>query len=141
MKYENKLLILCRGLYPPSRTVRQRHLDEFKPFPFLGINNITVPVKKGSIWYGWLTSENTSFKNDSITYFNDSVDKSILDGEVNVCGIIAIVIIESNFDNDNIHMLHDLTKRYIYIYFISKLINSEATIQNMIFKKYVYYWF
>ena len=57
MKDKTKLIIWCRGLSPSSRTVRQFHLNSFQPSPFPGINNITVPVKKGSRWYGWLTSE------------------------------------------------------------------------------------
>ena len=67
-------------------------------------------------------------KNISITYFNDSIDNSILDAEGNACGIIAIPITESNFDNDYIHVLHYLKKLYIYGYLISKSISSEATI-------------
>ena len=74
------------------------------------------------------------FKNASITYFNDSFDNNILDDERNACGIIAIPSIGIKFDNDHIHVLHDLTKRYIYRYLISKLITSEATNYNMILK-------
>ena len=107
---------------PPYRTVRQCHLDEFLPSPVLGINNIIVPVKKGSRLYVWLTTEGESYKNASITYFNDSVDNSIMDAEVNACGIIAIPSIEVTFENDHINVLHDLLKKYIYGYFISRLI-------------------
>ena len=46
----------------------------------------------------------------SITYFNDSVDKSILDAEGNSYVIIAIPIIECTFDNDHIHVLHYIPK-------------------------------
>ena len=70
--------------------------------------------------------------NASIAYFNDSVDNSTMDFEGNACGIIAIPIIESAFDNDHIQVLHDPPKRYIYGYLISKLISSDATIQNML---------
>ena len=132
MQDETKLSLWWRGLHPSSRIGRQFHLDKFQPSPFLGINNINIPLKKGSSWYGWLTSGETSFKNDSITYFNDNSDNSILDYEGNACGVIAIPIIESNFDNDHIHVLHDPSKQYIYRYLISKLISLEATIQNMI---------
>ena len=90
MQYETKFLIWFRGWYPSSSTVRQCHLDEFQPYPFIGINNITVYVKKGSRWSVWLTAEETSCKNASIYYFNDSVDNSILEAEGNECGVIAI---------------------------------------------------
>ena len=71
-------------------------------------------------------------KNALTTYFNDSVDDSILDAEGDACGIISIPSIEITFENYHIHVLHYLPKRYIYGYLISKLISSEATIQNMI---------
>ena len=54
--------------------------------------------------------------NDSLNYFNDSVDNSIIDSEGNACGIIAIPIIESAFDNDYIHVFHDLPNIYTYRY-------------------------
>ena len=57
-----------------------------------------------------------------------------MDPEGNACGIITIHSIESTFDNDHIHVLHDLPKQYIYGYLISKLISSDATIQNIILK-------
>ena len=126
MKYENKLLILCRGLYPPSRTVRQRHLDEFKPFPFLGINNITVPIQNGGRSYGWFTTEETSCTSSSIAFLN--VDNSTLYIEVISCGIIYIPIIAVTFDNHDIHILHYLKNQYIYGYFILNSIGSEAAI-------------
>ena len=111
---------MIQGFPPSSTTVKQYHSDEFKPSTFLGINNITVPVKKGSRWYGWFTAEEKSCKNSSITYFNDSVDNSILDAEGNICGIIAIPTIESNFDNEYIHVLNDLPNEYIYGYLNAK---------------------
>ena len=129
---ETKLLILFSYCPPSYRTVRQWHLDEFQPSPFLGRNNISVPVKKGKRWYEWLTAEGKSCNNDLFTYFNDSIDNIILDAEVNACGIITIPTIESTFDNYYIHVLHDLPNRYIYEYLISKLISLEATIQNII---------
>ena len=106
MQDETKLLIRGRGFPPPSRIVRQGHLDGFQPFPFLGRNNIIIPVKKCGRWYGWLTNGKTSCKNASIAYFNNSADNSILDAKYNACGIIAIPIIEITFDNDHIHVLH-----------------------------------
>ena len=48
--------------------------------------------------------------NASIDSCNDSVDNSILDTEVNACGIAAIPSIESTFDNEYIHALNDITK-------------------------------
>ena len=106
-------MIWWRGLSPYYRTVRQCHLDEFQTYPFLIINNITVPVLNSSRWYGRLTAEEASWKNDSITYFNDSIDNSILDDEGNACGIISIPSIEITFDYDPIHVLYDITKQYI----------------------------
>ena len=120
------------GLFPSSRTVKQWHWDKFQPSTFLGINNITVLVKNGSRWYGWLTSEETSCKNTLITSFNYSVDNSILDVEGNAGGIIFVPIIKITFDNYYIHVLHNLPKKYIFGYLISKLISSEATIHNII---------
>ena len=86
------------------------YLDEFQPSPFIGINNITVTVKKGSRLYWWLTTEEKFWKNASITYFNKIIDNIILDAEGNACGIIAIPSIEITFDNYHIHLLHDLPK-------------------------------
>ena len=51
--------------------------------------------------------------NASIAYFDDSVDNSTMDSEGNACGIIAIPIIESAFDNDYIHVLQDLPNIYV----------------------------
>ena len=99
---------MIQGFVPPFRKVRQFHLDEFQPSPFLGINNITVPVKKDGRWDWWLTAEETSYENASTAYFNDSSDNSILDAEGNACGIIFIPSIESTFDNDHIHVFNDL---------------------------------
>ena len=62
------------------------------------------------------------------TYFNDSVDNSIIDAEINAYGIIARPRIESTFENEHIHVLHDLPKKSICGYLISNLISSEATI-------------
>ena len=55
-----------------------------------------------------------------------------MDAEGNAGGIIAIPSIENTFHNKFIHVLHDIPKQYIYEYLISKLIISEATIQNII---------
>ena len=88
----------------------------FKPIPFLKNNNINLTIQKGSRWDGCLTYEETSYKNASTNYSNDSGDKSILDVEGNVCGIISIPSIAITFDNDNIHALQNLPKRYIYGY-------------------------
>ena len=112
MQDETKFLIRCRGFYPPSRKFIQINLDEFQSFPIL--NNTTVPIKKGSRWYEWLTAEEKSYKNDSITYFNARVDNSFLDAEGNTCGIITILSIESTPDNDYIYVLNDIPKYYIY---------------------------
>ena len=73
-----------------------------------------------------------SFKNASIIYFNDIGDKIILDTEYNSRGIIAIPSISITLENYHIHVLHNLPKRYIYKYLISKLISSEETIQNTV---------
>ena len=73
--------------------------------------------------------------NASTTFSNDSVDNSILDGEGISCSIISIPSFEKKIDNDHIHLLHDLPKRIIYIYLISKLISSQATVQSTILKK------
>ena len=109
----NQVDDMIQGYTPSSRTVRKYHLDRFQPSLFLGINNITVPVKKGIRWYGWLAAEEKSCKNASINYFNDSIDNIILDHKGNICGIIDIPSIESSFVTDRIHVLHDLSKRYI----------------------------
>ena len=98
MKYETKLLIQFKYFTPYSVTGRQRHLDVFKPYTLFGRNNITVTLEKFIRWYGWLTAEETSYTNASITSFNDSIDNSIMDYEGNACGIIAIPIIEINLD-------------------------------------------
>ena len=67
MKYEYNLLIRFRDLSPYSRAIKKFHLDYFKLSSFIGRYNITVPVRKGDIWYGWLTDEETGCNNASIT--------------------------------------------------------------------------
>ena len=86
-------------------------MDEFQTSPFLGNNHINVPIQKAGRLYDWFVAGETICKNDSITYFNDSTDNSILDTEVNACSIIAIPSIEITFENDHIHVLYDLPKR------------------------------
>ena len=86
----------------------------FSPIPFLKNNNINVPIQKVSRWYEWFVSEEKGCNNDSTAYFNDGVDNSIIDSEGKACGIIAIPSIGITFDNENIHVLHDLPKLYIY---------------------------
>ena len=108
----------------------------FLPFPFLGRNHITVPLQNGSRWYGWLTAEDNSCTNASITFLN--TDNSILHIEVNECGTIYISAIRIAFGNDYIYVLHDLSKGYIYVYLISNLIGSEAIFQIMIWQ--TIYW-
>ena len=65
-------------------------MDEFQTSVILGINNITVPIKKSNIWYIWLTSEGGSCNNASTTYFNDGDDNSTMDYEDKAVGSIAI---------------------------------------------------
>ena len=77
--------------------VKKWHLDALKPALFFVINNITIILQKGSRYYGWLTSEDKSCTNSSITLFN--VDNSILDTEGSVFGTIVITLIEITFDN------------------------------------------
>ena len=91
-----------------------------------------VTIQKGSRWYEWLTYGEIICNTYSIAYFSFIVDNSILDAEGNAYGIISTHRIEITFDNDHIRLLHDIPKRYIYRYLISKLISSEATIQNTI---------
>ena len=55
-----------------------------------------------------------------------------MDAECNSCAITSIPGIEITFENDHIHLLNNIPKQYIYGYLSSKLISSEATIQNMI---------
>ena len=78
--------------------------------PFLG-KKLNVTIQKGNIWYEWFFAKETSCNNASKDYFNASVDNSIMDDEGNACGIIDIPWIEITFDNDHIHVLHDLPKR------------------------------
>ena len=66
----------------------QCQFNEFQSSTFLGINNITVTIKKGSRWYIWLTSEGGSCNNASTTYINDGVDNSIMDSEDKAVGSI-----------------------------------------------------
>ena len=104
--------------------------NEFKPYPFLGIKNITAPLQRGIIWYGWLTTEGKSCTNASINFLN--FDKSNLYTEGNVCAIDPIPTIEGKFEKDYIHILYDLSKRCIYGYLIYKKFGSEETIHNII---------
>ena len=59
---------------------------------------------------------------------------SILYTEGNTGGIINIPIIEVTFENDYIHILHDIPKQYIYGYLIPRPIILEATIHSLILK-------
>ena len=104
MKDETKLLIWFRNLPPYSSKVRQRHQVEFQTFSFIGRNNITVPLQKGSRRSGLLTAEETNINNVSITLLN--VDNSTLYTEGNLFVVISIPIIEGTFYNDYIHILH-----------------------------------
>ena len=49
-----------------------------------------------------------------MTYFNDSGYNSIMYAEGNSRGVITMHRIESKFDNDHNHVLHDIPKQYIY---------------------------
>ena len=53
----NQISDMIQGFTPSSRKFRQCHLNEFQHSAFLEINDTTIHVKKGSIWYGWLTAE------------------------------------------------------------------------------------
>ena len=58
--------------------------------------------------------------NASTTLVNYILDNSILDAEGNAGGIIAVPIIGITFENKYIHALHDLQKKFIYGYLLSK---------------------
>ena len=73
----------------------------YTPLPFLEDDNSTVTLQKGGRWSGWLTAEDKSCKNASITFLN--VDNSNLYTEGNVCSII-----ERNFYSDYTHILHGM---------------------------------
>ena len=88
----------------------------FNPIPLLKNKNTNVPIQKDIRWYEWFAAKETSFKNASIAYLNYRLNNSSLDAEEKACGIITISIIESTFENDHIHVLHDLQKQYIYGY-------------------------
>ena len=107
----NQIMDRIQGFFSSSVTVRQVHVDEFQPSPILGINHITVPVKKGGRLDGWLIAEGGSCNNSSIAYFNNIFDNSILNSEGNLCDVISIPIIEITFDNDYIHVLNYLPKQ------------------------------
>ena len=99
----------CAGVHPPLPGQLDNGMwKNFNPLPFLKNNTIHLPILKGGIWYEWFAAGETSCNNDSIKYFSDSVDNSIMDSEGNACGIISIPIIESTFDNYHIHVLHDI---------------------------------
>ena len=96
------------------------------PLPFLENNNIMAPLQKAIRWSGWLTTDDKSFMNASITVIN--IDNIILHTQVNTCGTISICFIECTFENEYIHVLHYLSKRYKYEYMISELIGAEARV-------------
>ena len=87
----------------------QWHLKESQPSPFLGGNNITVPLKQGSRWSGWFTTEETRCTNSKISFLN--IDNSTLYTEGNACGVISIPIIECDAENDYVHVSHDLSNK------------------------------
>ena len=72
-------------------------------------NNTPVTIQKGGRWSEWLTPEETSSRNSPISFLN--MDNSIMYTESNACGIIAIPVIESTFENYYIHVSHDITKQ------------------------------
>ena len=90
-------------------TIIEWHLDEIKDFACFGRNNITVTLKNYIIRSGWFTAEHTICKNALINFLN--IDNSTIYTEVNAHGIIAISIIECIFENDYIHISHDLPKQ------------------------------
>ena len=59
------------------------------------------------------------------------MDNSILHTEGNACGIITTPVIECTFENEYIHVSHDMSKKEIYGYLISKSIDLEATTHNI----------
>ena len=96
----------------------------YNTLPFLGDNKINVYLQKGSRWYGWLTTEETSFTNASTISLD--IDNSILYTKCNLCIITALPIIEITFYTDYIHEWNEMPKLYIYGCFILKLIGSEG---------------
>ena len=89
------------------------HLDNdtcmyYNPLPFFGENNTTEDLQRGGRGYGWFTDGDTSCMNASINLPN--VDNSTLYTEGNVCGIIAIPVVESTFDKEYINIIHGISK-------------------------------
>ena len=62
--------MLCTVHYSKQYHKWNMKPNEFQTFQFLVIKNITVPLQKGIIWYGWFTTKDTSLTNNSITFLN-----------------------------------------------------------------------
>ena len=75
---------------PFSRIVRPCHLHVLQDLLFVWIKIITVPLQKGSRGCGWLTAEEKSYTNNSITFLN--VDNITLYTEFKSGGIIYVHI-------------------------------------------------
>ena len=60
------------------------------------------------------------------------IDEGKFYTEGNKCGVIDISVIETTFENDYIHILHDLLNQYIYGNLVSELIRPKKEIQSII---------
>ena len=107
----NQMSNMVQVFFPLTGQLDNATWMNFNYIPFLAKIFSLYLLEKGDIWYGWFTAAETMVKNDSITSVNDRVDKSILDSEGSSCGIVAVPSIKITFDNDHIHVLHDILKR------------------------------
>ena len=92
--------------------------------------NINLLIQKGVRRSEWFTAEDTSFINASIYFLG--VDEVTMYTKDNIFGVIAIPLIETTYEKDYINMSYNLSKQYMYKYFVTKLISSKAVIQSII---------
>ena len=101
----------------------------FKPLPLFEYNNIIASIQNGGIGSECFDSEDTSWTNYSINFLN--TDEVTLYTEGNACGVTAIPDIEITFENYYIHILNSLSKQYIYVYSVLKLIGSKVAMYSI----------
>ena len=92
----------------------------YKNTPLLEDNNITKTLKKYDRGAKWFTDEEKNWNNDSSNFIN--VEECTLFREMNSCDVIDAPVIAITFENEYIIILHDMSKWYMYSYFVSKLI-------------------
>ena len=84
----------------------------YDPRLLLEENTLTAPLQDGGGGVELSTAGETICSNAPRTFLN--FDEYTLSTEGNTCGDIATSVTEITLDDENIRILHDLSKRYVY---------------------------